>query len=65
MVGGRIFGSGDGGRRRRGFTGDFGWDGLLNYFFEGGLMKGVGGEEGGLALEKYLEAGKVPTYLPT
>lgn len=57
MVGGRIFGPGDGGRRRRGFTGDFGWDGLLNFFGE----VDEGGYEGGGRRE---EVGKVLTYLP-
>lgn len=41
-----------------------GW--LIEFFFEGGLMKGVGGRrEGwlGLAFGK-VEVGKVPTYLP-
>lgn len=66
MVGGRIFGPGDGGRRRRrGFTGDFGWDGLLNFFWgvdEGGRREEVGLGwlwEEGRKLVRYL-----PTYLP-
>lgn len=62
MAGGRIFGPGDGGRRRRGFTGDFGWDGLLNFFR--GVGEGGRREEGGLALGRRKEVGKVLTYLP-
>lgn len=65
MVGGRIFGPwGRRRRRRRGFTGDFGWDGLLN-FFEGGGVDGEnagGREEVGLVCGK-VEVGKVATYL--
>lgn len=62
MVGGRIFGPGDGGRRRRGFTGDFGWDGLLNFF--GVDERGLEGGGRRLALGSRKEVGKVLTYLP-